>query len=95
MTDVAHVRDGDHKGAFVIERGGARLGEMTYTMAGELVIIDHTDVSEALRGQGAGRKMLDALVAWARSEGRKILPLCPYAKSQFDKDPSLRDVLSA
>lgn len=96
MNDPKHVKDGDHKGAFVVEANGERRAEMTYTMAGaDLVIIDHTAVSDALRGQGTGRKLLDALVAWARSERRKILPLCPFAKSQFDKDPSLSDVLSS
>ena len=59
-----------------------------------LVVIVHTEVDDALRGQGVGRKLLDATVAWARETGTKIIPTCPYAKAQFDKDKSIRDVLS-
>ena len=93
MSDaVSHVPAG-HKGAFVIERDGKRLAEMTYTSAGSKIIIDHTDVSDALRGTGAGKRLVMAAVEWARAEKRTILPLCPFAKSVFDKTPELRDVL--
>ena len=39
--DVAHEEQG-HRGAFFIEREGKRLGELTYTVAGSRVILDHT-----------------------------------------------------
>ncbi|EPL0814789.1 GNAT family N-acetyltransferase, partial [Acinetobacter baumannii] len=69
-------------------------GEMTYTWAGEsMLIIDATDVNENYRGQGVGRQLLDALVAFVREKDVKVIPLCPYAKSVFDKDPSIGDVL--
>ncbi|HFF4907178.1 TPA: GNAT family N-acetyltransferase, partial [Acinetobacter baumannii] len=45
------------------------------------------------RGQGVGRQLLDALVAFVREKDVKVIPLCPYAKSVFDKDPSIGDVL--
>ncbi|SSR89149.1 acetyltransferase [Acinetobacter baumannii] len=67
---------------------------MTYTWAGEsMLIIDSTDVNENYRGQGVGRQLLDALVAFVREKDVKVIPLCPYAKSVFDKDPSIGDVL--
>jgi predicted GNAT family acetyltransferase len=92
---VRRLDDGDHRGAFVVERDGKRLAEMTYSMAGkELAMIDHTEVSDELRGRGVGRKLLDAAVAWARAGAIKIVPVCPYAASQFERDPSIRDVLS-
>ena len=91
---ITHERS-DHKGAFVMERDGKRLAEMTYSMAGIRAIIDHTTVDDALRGTGAGKKLVEAAVQWARTEKLKILPLCPFAKSVFDKTPAYADVLSA
>jgi len=67
---------------------------MTYTVAGSRVIIDHTEVSDLLRGTGAGRRLVEASVQWARSEGVKLMPLCPFARSVFDKTPEFRDVLA-
>jgi hypothetical protein len=93
MADaVGHVPAG-HKGAFVIERDGSRLAEMTYSMAGQKMIIDHTQVDDALRGSGAGGRLVAAAVDWARANGRTILPLCPFARSVFDKTPAYADVL--
>lgn len=90
---VTHERS-DHRGAFVMERDGKRLAEMTYTVAGSRVIIDHTTVDDALRGTGAGKKLVEAAVQWARAENVKLLPLCPFAKSVFDKTPAYADVLA-
>jgi hypothetical protein len=86
--------DRGSKGSFYIELDGQRVGELTFTTAGPTVIIDHTEVGDALRGQGAGKSMVEAAVAWARAEHKKIMPLCPFAKSVFDKEPTLRDVLA-
>lgn len=90
---IRHERAGS-KGAFVWEQDGQRLAEMTYTVAGSKVIIDHTHVDDALRGKGAGAQLVRAAVEWARGEGDgvKLLPLCPFARSVFDKTPGYADV---
>lgn len=84
------------KGAFIIKGETSRLAEMTYSKAGEhLIIIDHTEVSDALRGKGAGKQLVAAAVTFARENNLKIIPLCPFAKSVFDRTPEFHDVLSA
>jgi len=94
MDHTIEHTEGEAQGAFIIQKNGQRLAEMTYSRTNAtLIIIDHTDVDPSLSGQGVGRQLLDALVAWARATGTKVLPLCPFAKSQFDKDASIRDVL--
>ena len=60
---------------------------------GYLLIIDHTDVNDQFRGQGLGRKLLNELVTFARGRNIKVIPLCPFANSVFDKDLSIHDVL--
>lgn len=92
--EIQH-EEADRRGAFFFERDGVRLAQMTYSRVGEdLVIIDHTEVNDALKGLGVGRKLLDAAVAWARATKTRFEVTCPYAKSQFAKDPSIRDVLA-
>jgi uncharacterized protein len=92
MQMIEHEQQG-HRGAFFVEEEGRRLAQMTYTMAGTKVIIDHTDVDDALRGTGTGRKLVAAAVDWAREEELQVLPLCPFARSVFDKSPEFGDVL--
>jgi predicted GNAT family acetyltransferase len=93
MSEIVRKEDSSAKGAWVLERDGKRLAEMTYSMAGDKMIIDHTHIDDALRGTGTGAKLVVAAVEWARASGKQILPLCPFAKSVFDKNPGYRDVL--
>jgi len=90
---IEHERS-DHRGAFTWVEDGKRLAEMTYTVAGTHVIIDHTQVDDSLRGKGVGRKLVQAAVEWARAEHQRLLPLCPFARSVFDKTPEYADVLA-
>ena len=56
--------DGGSKGRYVYRADGTE-AEMTFTRAGEgLVIIDHTGVPDALRGQGVGAALAAGVGAW-------------------------------
>jgi uncharacterized protein len=69
--------------------------EMTYSRASPtLIIIDHTEVPDALRGQGVGQVLVERAVADARREGFRIIPLCRFANAQFKRHPDWHDVLS-
>lgn len=91
--EVTQVESGA-KGAFEAFDNDTKAGEMTYTWAGnDKIIIDHTDVDPAFGGRGVGKEMLMAVVDFAREKHIKVMPLCPFAKSVFDKNPDIKDVL--
>lgn len=93
---VQHHESGSKGAFFIAGASGGRLAQMTYSRtSASLIIIDHTDVDASLAGQGIGRKLLGALVEWARSSSTKVIPLCPFAKAQFEKDAAIRDVLAS
>ena len=57
------------------------------------MIIDHTGVPDAYRGQGIGKKLVEHAVGDARKNGWKIMPLCPFAAAQFRRHSEWADVL--
>ncbi|RKR05979.1 hypothetical protein C8C83_5333 [Flavobacterium sp. 90] len=82
------------RGYFEAIENGKEAGKMTYTWAGDSkFIIDHTEVSPDFNGKGVGKKLVMAAVEYARANDVKIIPLCPFAKSVFDKVEEIRDVL--
>lgn len=91
--EILHNDDGK-KGAFFVKHENKILTEMTYVWAGPArIIIDHTDVNETLKGKGIGKQMVAKAVLFAREKAINILPLCPFAKSVFDKVKEYNDVL--
>lgn len=90
---IEHTDNG-LKGAFYIGGTGDLQAEMSYIWAGnEKIIIEHTQVNPELKGQGIGGKLLDEIVAFAREKKIKVLPLCPFAQAQFEKNSQYKDVL--
>jgi uncharacterized protein len=67
---------------------------MTFSKAGkDRIIIEHTEVSDILRGKNIGKQLVTGAVAYARKNNLKIVPLCPFAKSVFEKVKEFQDVL--
>ena len=94
MTEEVQLKINDNKGAFYIEVEGKQEALMTFVFAGEdKIIIDHTEVNPGNEGKGFGKKMVTKAVEFAREKGIRILSICPFAKSVFDKTPEFRDVL--
>jgi hypothetical protein len=86
--------EGASKGRYTVQVEGVE-AEMTYSRAGErLVIIDHTGVPDALRGRHIGEALVQRGVEDARAEGRKIIPLCPFAKALISRHPEWQDILA-
>ena len=83
----------DGRGAFYVQGPAGRLAELVYARSpDQSVVLEHTEVSSALAGQGVGKKLVEAAVAWARRTGASFVPVCTYARSVFERNPGLRDV---
>jgi len=82
------------KGRYVF-RLGADEAELTYSITSPvLVIADHTQVPDGLRGTGAGLALVTRLVQDARAEGFRIMPLCPFVNAQRKRHPEWADAFS-
>lgn len=91
--DVQHEH-GTGKGRYVIRKNGEE-AELTYSVTSPaLIIADHTGVPESFRGTGAGLALLTRMVADARAEGFRIMPLCPFVNAQRKKHPEWADAFA-
>lgn len=78
----------------VLDDNQQEIGEMTWSNAGEtMIIIDHTYVDDSHRGQGIAEKLVSLGVNYAREHQKKVMPLCPFAKKEFNRKPEYQDVL--
>ncbi|WP_300381239.1 GNAT family N-acetyltransferase [Henriciella sp.] len=69
--------------------------ELTFTHRGDnLISADHTEAPEALKGTGAAAALVDFMIADARENGFKIIPLCPYVRARYEKHSEWRDVMT-
>ncbi|MDD2426511.1 MAG: GNAT family N-acetyltransferase [Eubacteriales bacterium] len=59
----------------------------------DVIIVDETKTKEEFRGQGLARKVVISLIDWARKEGMKILPECPYASKVMRENDDYRDMI--
>ena len=92
MISIEHVNT-KPKGYFKALENVVEAGRMTYTMAGEKLIIDHTEVNPDFKGRNVGKLLLMELVNFVRENNIKVVPLCPFAKAMFEKTPEIQDVL--
>lgn len=58
----------------------------------ELIVIDHTYVSEKLRGSGLAGELVDAVVNYARENNLKVAATCSYAQRKLERTEQYKDV---
>ncbi|MEK4713179.1 GNAT family N-acetyltransferase [Sporosarcina sp. FSL K6-5500] len=78
--------------AFRYEQNGAMLAEITWTILGDVMVMDHTFVSPELRGQGVAKKILDRAASYAREHELKMEPVCSYVVTAFERYKDYDDV---
>ena len=72
--------------------GDRKLAEITWFEKDGLMKMNHTFVSDELRGQGIAKKLLDEAASYARKRNLKMYPICSYVVSAFNKGEEYDDV---
>lgn len=82
-----------HNKFYVNDAEGRQVAEIVFVPTGDhLSIIEHTDVDPSLKGQGVGKLLVAKVVEKMRAENRKVIPLCPFARHEFDKTREYDDI---
>ena len=85
MPDISIVRtDTASKARYEARVDGIEEpAELTISKVSDVLIIaDHTYAPETMRGMGVAAALVNRLIADARANSQKIIPLCPYVKAQ-------------
>ena len=91
---IIRREDDGARGRWYLLTAGGIEAEMTYRRVGTAkIIIDHTEVPDVFKGMGVGKRLFDHMVAVARAEQLKVVPLCPFAAAMFARNPDDTDVL--
>jgi predicted GNAT family acetyltransferase len=85
MTDVVR-NDEEHRYELAID---GSLAMLVYRLDGERLVLIHTEVPEALEGQGVGSRLVRAAIDDARESNLIVVPRCPFARAWLERHPDV------
>lgn len=61
---------------------------------GRILDLNHTFVPPALRGGGIASQLTAHALRFARAEGRRVVPSCPFVAAYVQRHPEYRPLLA-
>jgi predicted GNAT family acetyltransferase len=61
---------------------------------GRVLDLDHTFVPRRFRGSGIASQLTAAALQFARSNGLRVIPSCPFVSAYIARHPEYRDLLA-
>lgn len=93
MAENDHqVRNNEAASRFEIEIDGQRAVTQYQRRPGR-IFFSHTEVPPALEGKGIGNTLARAALDYARSEGLRVVSLCPFISAFIQRHPEYQDLL--
>lgn len=86
MMEFTLQDKGANQFAFINEQEGKVIAEISWVQDGNIMKMDHTFVSDALRGQGVAKQLLDTAADYARKHNYKMEAICSYVVTAFKRD---------
>ena len=90
---MPQVKDNPALGRFEMTSGDST-AFVEYRRAGDRVVLVHTEVPQALSGQGVGSKLVRGTLDALRGGGRKVVPRCEFVAAYVARHPEYRDLLA-
>jgi predicted GNAT family acetyltransferase len=79
-------------GRFEIERNG-EVAYLNYTLAGNILTLDHTEIPENLRHMGLASLLAETAFRFAREHNLKVDIVCPTVQKYVAKHPEHMDLI--
>ena len=64
----------------------------TYRIAGDTVIVPHTEVPREFEGRGIGSALVKGVLDIAREQGLKVKPFCSFVAAYMRRHPETADL---
>ena len=90
---ASNVRDDAARNRFELDADG-HIAFSNYKRADGVLTILHTEVPKALEGHGIGSAWIRGVLDTARSQGLKVIAVCPFAKTYIGRHPEYADLLA-
>jgi uncharacterized protein len=69
---------------------GDAIAFVEYWRAGDRIVLTHTEVPEALSGQGVGSKLVARVLDKLRSENAEVVAECEFVSAFIERHPGYR-----
>jgi uncharacterized protein len=90
---MAEVTDNTGRSRFeLVEAGETAFAD--YRRDGDRLILPHVEAPPALRGTGAAGRLMEGVLAIARGEGLKVVPVCSYAAAYMRRHKAHHDLIA-
>jgi predicted GNAT family acetyltransferase len=73
---------------------GEVLGIAEYRVQGDFVLLPHTVIDSARRGQGLGDVLVEHVMSDVRSQGKKVVPLCWFVADYVERHEEDADLVA-
>jgi len=88
------VRDVPEEQRYEATAGGELLGVAHYERQDDVLVLTHTVVEPAAKGQGVGSALARTALDDARSAGERVLPQCEFMAAWIERHPDYADLLT-
>ena len=93
MTDV-EVKDHPAALRYVALVDGTPVGRIDYRLAGDVVVMTHTEVDPERQEEGVGSELVRQALEDVRANGKKVKPLCGFVRSFIDEHDQYRGLVA-
>ncbi len=71
---------------------GDQIAMVKYVLGSKEIIFTHTEVPEAFEGHGVAGKIAKVAVEYAKAQGLRIRPMCPYIAAYIKRHPEYHSI---
>jgi predicted GNAT family acetyltransferase len=87
------VRDNPDRSRYELFVDGEIVGIADYRVDGDVIVIPHTEIDRAKRGNGLGAELVRGTLDDIRASGRTVVPQCWYVAEFISEHPDYQDLL--
>lgn len=88
------VTRNDERSRYELEVDGRLVGIADFHVHDSVLVLPHTEIDAAQRGQGLGALLVAGVLDDVRERGERVVPTCWYVREYMDLHPETIDLLA-